>query len=324
VLAPGFRDVGSGAPKARQGRCESAGVFLPRQAFLSGATVGRMNSGVVLICSAPRDDVVDTVDSVQAFLPDWRVVVIDDGIPDLRGDGLPDAVTVLPPLNYPRNKFGGLWMKYCYGLNFILVNDPPLFILQLDADALVVSSGLGTEIERVFADPQVGLAGVHRIDPSGGRRDFSPIARAIAAETEGLRSWIRPLARGPLRRLLVDARRHGYETGEHALGGATVIRTKMLEDWARRGWLELKGLQTSHVPDDAILSLATRASGYTIAELGGRDGPFAVTWKGLPASPPELTASGALVVHSVRSWKDWTETEIRSFFRDRRRNVSAD
>ena len=38
-----------------------------------------MNSGVVLICSAPRDDVVDTVDSVQAFLPDWRVVVIDDG-----------------------------------------------------------------------------------------------------------------------------------------------------------------------------------------------------------------------------------------------------
>ena len=60
------------------------------------------------------------------------------------------------------------------------------------------------------------------------------------------------------------------------------------------------------------------------AELGGRDGPLAVTWRGLPASPPQLAASGAIAVHSVRSWKDWTESEIRSFFRDRRRTAQAD
>jgi hypothetical protein len=283
-----------------------------------------MSGGAVLICSAPRDDVVDTVDSVRTFLPDCRIVVIDDGIPDVRGNGLPGDVTVLPPLNYQRNTFGGLWMKYCYGLKFIMVNYPSDFILKLDADALVVAPGLGTEIERVFADPQVGLAGVYRIDPSGGRRDFSPIARAIAAETEGLRSWIRPIARGPLRSLLVEAQRHGYEAGEHALGAANVFRTKMLEDWARRGWLDLKGLRTSHVPEDALLSLTTRAAGFTIAELGGRGGPLAVTWKGLPASPPQLAASGALVVHSVRSWKEWTESEIRSFFRDRRQTAQAE
>jgi hypothetical protein len=98
----------------------------------------------------------------------------------------------------------------------------------------------------------------------------------------------------------------------------------MLEDWARRGWLELKGLRTSHVPEDVLLGLATRAAGFTIAELGGRDGPLAVTWRGLPASPPQLAASGAIAVHSVRSWKDWTESEIRSFFRDRRRTAQAD
>ncbi len=282
-----------------------------------------MSSGVVLISSAPRDDVVDTVDSVRTFLPEWPVVVIDDGLPDVRGSGLPDDVTVLPPLNYVRNTYGGLWMKYCYGLRFILVNHRSDFILKLDADALVVASGLETEITRVFADPQVGIAGVYRVDPSGGRRDFSPIERAIAAETEGLRSWIRPLARGPVRSLRAEARRHGYETGEHALGAAIVVRTKMLENWARRGWLELRGLGTSHVPEDGLLALTTRAAGFTIAEFGDHDGPFAVTWKGLPASPPELAVSGALVVHSVRSWKDWTEREIRSFFRDQRRIVRA-
>ncbi len=279
---------------------------------------------MVLISSAPRDNVVDTVDSVRTFMPEWRVVVIDDGVPDVRGDGLPDDVTVLPPLNYPRNTLGALWMKYCYGLKFILVNRPSDFILKLDADALVVASGLEAVIGRVFADPQVGLAGVYRIDPSGGRRDFSPIARAIGAEAKGLRSWVRPFARGPLRSLLVEARRNGYETGEHALGAANVIRTRMLEDWARRGWLSLKGLGTSHVPDDALLSLTTRAAGFTIAELGGRDGPFGVTWRGLPASPPELAASRAVIVHSVRSWEDWTEGEIRSFFKDRRQTVQAD
>ena len=115
---------------------------------------------------------VDTVDSVRTFLPELRaIVVIDDGLPDVRGSGLPDDVTLLPPLNYPRNTFGGLWMKDCYGLKFILVNHPSDFILKLDADALVVASGLEAEISRAFADPQVGVAGVYRIDPSGGRRD---------------------------------------------------------------------------------------------------------------------------------------------------------
>ena len=283
-----------------------------------------MRGGTVLFSSAPRDNVVDTVDSVRTFLPGWRVVVIDDGMPNLRGDGLPQEVTVLPPLNYPRNTVGGLWMKYCYGFKFILVNHPSDFILKLDADALVVGSGLEEEIERVFADPLVGVAGVYRLDPSGGQRDFSPIARAIGAESEGLRSWTRPLARGPLRSLLVEARRHGYEAGEHALGAANVLRTEMLGSWARRGWLDLRGLRTSHVPEDALLSLTTRAAGFTIAELGDRGGPFAATWKGLPASPPQLALSGAIVVHSVRSWQDWTESEIRSFFRERRRAVQAD
>ena len=101
---------------------------------------------MVLISSAPRDDVVDTVDSVRTFLPEWHIVVIDDGLPDVRGSGLPHDVTVLPPLNYPRNTLGGLWMKYCYGLRFVLVNYPCEFILKLDADALVVASGLETEI----------------------------------------------------------------------------------------------------------------------------------------------------------------------------------
>jgi hypothetical protein len=229
-----------------------------------------MIGGAVLICSAPRDDVVDTVDSVQTFLLDGRIVVIDDGVPDVRGNGHLGDVTVLPPLNYQRNTFGGLWMKYCYGLEFIIVSYPSNFILKLDADALVVAPGLGTEIERVFADPHVGLAGVYRIDPPGGRRDFSPIARAVAAETEGLRSWIRLIARGPLRSLLVEAQRHGYEAGEHALGAANVVRTKM------PGGLGSPWLVGFERPSDFAragrrpLSLTTRAAGFTNAELGGR------------------------------------------------------
>lgn len=276
---------------------------------------------MVLIPCAPRDNVVDTVDSVRTFLPDWRIIVLDDGIPDVRGDGLPADVIALPPLNYQRNAYGGLWLKLCYGFKFILLNYPSDFILRLDADALLIGRGLDADIDRVFTNPRVGAAGVYRVDPSGGLRDFSPPARAIAAETRGLRSWLRPLARSPLRALLTDAQRNGYEVGDHALGAVTVVRTKMVQGWARRGWLDLRGIGTSHVPEDSLLGLTTWASGFTIAELGGRDGPLAVTWLGLPASPPELAASGGKAVHSVRSWRNWDENDIRSFFRDQRRTA---
>jgi hypothetical protein len=62
------------------------------------------------------------------------------------------------------------------------------------------------------------------------------------------------------------------------------------------------------------MSLMTVASGYKIADFGGPEHPLAVKWNGLPAHPAELLAKGKLVTHSVRSWGDLTEREIRSIF----------
>ena len=75
--------------------------------------------------------------------------------------------------------------------------------------------------------------------------------------------------------------------------------------------------------DDHILALVTVAAGFRLADFGGPDSPVAVRMYSLPAHPAELLATGKMVVHSVRSWQDLTEPDIREFFAKSRQSGSA-
>jgi hypothetical protein len=65
--------------------------------------------------------------------------------------------------------------------------------------------------------------------------------------------------------------------------------------------------------------MLTVAAGYRIGDFSGPDDPMALKWIGLPAHPDELLARGKLVTHSVRSWQDLDQAQIRAIFAAARR-----
>lgn len=75
---------------------------------------------------------------------------------------------------------------------------------------------------------------------------------------------------------------------------------------------------TSNLCDDHIMPLLTVAGGYRIADFGGPADPLALRWRGLPAHPLDLLAAGKLATHSVRSWADLDEQQIRAIFAEAR------
>jgi hypothetical protein len=279
---------------------------------------------VVLIPTAPRDDVVDTVESVLAFTtPSTAIIVLDD----TKGQGadmnalarLSPTITVLPALAERPGVHGRLWLKLAAGYRFALERFSFDMLLRMDADALMIGAGLEDQARRRFADDATtGMLGSYRVGPDGGARDFSPAAGELAHEVGWLGLRHPPLRR-TLRMLLREAESHGYERGEHALGAAYLHHGEAIREIARRGWFDLPSLGASGLSEDHLMALITRAAGFRIADFGGPGDPMAVRWKGLPAAPEQIVASGALLTHSVRSFADLEEPAIRAYFAATRR-----
>jgi len=280
---------------------------------LQGPERATMSSkNVILIPAALRDNVSDTVDSVLHFEPKAEVIVIKDYEDNLKLDS---RVTVLPPLPWKRNAFGGLLQKKMWALEYILQNSTAEIILSLDADALLIKSGVFSKVSEVFKDARIGISGCARLTPSGTQRDFTAVGESIRSRG-GLRSIAHVKGRQFTHDLLMLAESTEYELGEHALGGAQFFSRKMVADWSSLGWLQDRGLSTLPIADDGSLGLMAYAAGYRIQDIGGPGGLLNVAWKGLPSSPEEIAASGAYITHSVRSYKNRNENEIRGFFRD--------
>ncbi len=269
----------------------------------------------VIVPAGPRDDVADTMASVIHYTgPSRVVVVVDDTSAAGRiGGPWPDTVTLTAPSGAPGAQ-GGLWVKLAAGYRWVLNRYEPHLILRLDADALVIGSGLESAAERAFAqNPAVGMLGSYRIGPDGGQREFSWASRRLRIETGPL-GLLHPRRFSTLRHCRQAARRHGYIDGESALGGAYIHRYAAVESINERGWFSQPWLASSKLGEDHIMALLTIAAGYRIGDFGGPADPLALTWRGLPAHPAELLEAGKLVTHSVRSWPGLTEQQIRTMF----------
>jgi len=276
----------------------------------------------VVIPAGPRDDVADTLASVlHHTAPPRLVVIVDDTGRDV-GTVLeatsPDVKVVRAP---PRaaGSHGGLWVKIAAGYRYALAAFDFDVLLRLDADALVIGDGIAESAARRFAaDPRLGLLGSYRRGPDGGTRDWSPAAAALRSECS-LRGLRRPRSRSVLRGLSAQATARGYVAGEHALGGAYLHSGVAVRAISGHGWLDLPALCRSKLGEDHLFALITVASGFDIGDFGGPDDPLAISWTGLPAAPADLLARGKLVTHSVRSWGDLGERDIRAFFAAERR-----
>jgi hypothetical protein len=277
----------------------------------------------VVIPAGPHDDVLDTLASVVHYSDVSRaIVVVDDGSQLCRGPGLlkdlPADVAIIKAPAGAVGGQGGLWVKLSAGYRWILERYEPQLILRLDADAVLLGSGLEAAAEKVFSDePGVGLLGSYRIGPDGKPRDFAPVARQLRGEI-GLRGTRHPRCRSILRMFFRLALVHGYVPGESVLGGAYIHSLEAARCLYNKGWLDQPQLAGSKLGEDHIMTMITKAAGYDVGDFGNPEGPMALRWRGLPADPHELLATGKLVTHSVRSWHQLTEQQIRDIFAEAR------
>ena len=277
----------------------------------------------VIIPAGPHDDALDTLASVVHYSDASRsIVVVNDGsrlghspepLQDLPGD----VAIIQAPVGAAGGQ-GGLWVKLSAGYRWVLERYEPQLILRLDADALLIGPGLEAAAEKAFGEnPGLGLLGSYRIGPDGKHREFAPVARQLRGEM-GLRGWRHPRCRSSLRSFFRLALAHGYVPGESVLGGAYIHSREAARCLYDKGWLDQPHLVRSNLGEDHIMTLLTKAAGYGVGDFGSPDDPMALKWRGLPADPHELLASGKLVTHSVRSWGQLNEQQIRSIFAEAR------
>lgn len=277
----------------------------------------------VVIPAGPHDNVLDTLASVVHYSDASRIiVVIDDGSqlsrnPERLKEFPADIAIIKAPIGAAGGQ-GGLWVKLSAGYRWILERYEPQLILRLDADAVLLGSGLEAAAEKLFSEvPELGLLGSYRIGPDGQRRDFAPVARQLRGEM-GLRGLRHPRCRWSLRSAFRLALAHGYVLGESVLGGAYIHSLEAARCLDEKGWLDQPQLAKSKLGEDHIMTMITKAAGYGVGDFGNPEGPMALKWRGLPADPHELLAAGKLVTHSVRSWQQLTEQQIRDIFADAR------
>jgi hypothetical protein len=277
--------------------------------------------GVVLPVG-PNDSeaAFDTLASALYYLDRSRIIVVVDDTGGAPGFGRrvselsPDIVVLPTPPRSPGG-LGGLWVKIAVGYQWLLQRYEPDIILRLDADALIIGSGIEECATREFdQDPKVGLLGSYRTDSSGTQRDWSWAAWRLNSEA-GPRGLRYPSRWQRLRELLALAKQHDYTDGEHVLGGSYIHSFRAADAIYARGWFDQPCFATSLLGEDHIMSLLAVAAGYRIADFGSPEDPLALKWRGLPAHPEELLANKKLVTHSVRSWENMTEDEIRGIFR---------
>ena len=273
----------------------------------------------VIVPAGPRDDLLDTLRSVVHYTHTSRVIVVIDDTSTLSRSiscvrDLSTDIAIIPAPSKAPGGQGGLWVKLAEGYRWILERYDPQVILRLDADALLIGYGLEAKAEQAFANsPTVGLMGSYRIGPDGGARDWSWAARQVHVEV-GFRGLFHPKRRSTLRSCRNLALRNGYVDGESALGGAYIHSFQAATEIYRRGWFSQPWLASSNLGEDHIMALLTIAAGYRIGDFGGPLDPLALKWHELPAHPADLVAAGKVVTHSVRSWADLSERQIREFF----------
>jgi hypothetical protein len=282
----------------------------------------------VVMPAGPHDDIADTLASVVQYTDPSRIIVVIDDTGSFAGttarahDLSGDIAVIAAPPGAPGG-YGGLWVKLAAGYTWVLDRFRPQIILRMDADALMLGGGIETAAEQAFArDGSIGMLGSYRIDPDGELRDFSPAARILRAE-EGLRGLVHPRCRSRVRHYARLARRNRYVPGEHALGAAYIHSFQAASRLHQAGWFREPRLAPASLGEDHLMALLTIAAGFRIGDFGGPADPLALRWRGLPAHPAELLARGKVITHSVRSWGDLTEGQIRSIFAEARATAGS-
>lgn len=303
-----------------------------------------LRSYVVAVAVGPGPKEVerlrDLADSIAFYEPDapGTIVLVDDHATPRHLDrelSLPASLRAVS-LHHPRH---GAPVKYRVGKGIVSAillalghaqreTDAGL-VLKLDTDSLVIGP-FRERLAAAFArDAELAVLGAHTLTPTGEARDWSHHVKRIEAVARPPIAWRHPLTslaarRAPTARmvaeLIAEAKTHGYDVGEHCMGGGYAVSRAFLDRAAARHLFDRPERWTAvDLPEDVVVSLHARALGMRLGNHVMPGETFGVRYIGLPMPPERLVASGYAVIHAVKNDKAISEEAIRAFFRERRR-----
>lgn len=269
---------------------------------------------------APREvaALADTLDSLAAYEPRARVVLIDDS-PKARtqlATAWPDVTVLRTPLWSRRvspDQFSAMVAGTIEGLR---ASDGE-FVVKMDTDALVI--GPFAERVREALTDGVGLVGAYDRSPGGAPRDWSgwvpKVRRArLPIRLSRVAPYLRVLSPG------VAAKGSGVVRaaslpGAHCLGGSYAVSRALID---RRDLLDWRPWINTRLSEDVVLGLLCQAAGLEMRGFVDPGEVFGVRWRGLPAPPDILLAQRYAIVHSLKN-DEIPESRLRAVFRAARR-----
>ncbi len=274
--------------------------------------------------------ILDTISSIKYYVHSpYKIILTDDSQNIAVGKTImeqyPDVIILKNDKNY--GKLLGLYMTLCNAYRYALDKFDFHALMRLDTDALIIGHSPELQIIEFFKkNPTVGLAGRHvkglrspddfgNVWENGGRGLYVAIANMFPGY------YLRhPFIYWKVRKLLFKAINQGYEIGELIFGGAYAFSRIGLEKLRENELLPVKNVLGAGLEEDHFFTMLIGSVGLEFGDLAGGEGPFACTWKGLPASPETLHQANKKIIHSTRFWQAIKEEEIREFFRDKRQS----
>jgi hypothetical protein len=261
---------------------------------------------------------VDTVRSAIHYGGEGSKIIIQDNSHPLNtGKKIQEMFPQVDMVRSPRNYglYGGLYKAESIALQHAYERYEFEALLRMDTDALLIGHGLADDaIAKIKATPNAGILGMYFMSGEG-----IAWAREQLLAMTNIAGYVKdPRRCAFLRQLIYKAERNGWQLGQHILGGALIMTPAYVERINKAGLLHREELRRAKLQNDHTYSLLCRSVALDLVDFNVPNGPMAITWRGLPASPQDLLEQGAKVAHSTRFWKNMDEAQVRTFFRARR------
>jgi hypothetical protein len=199
------------------------------------------------------------------------------------------------------------------------------FVLRMDTDALAIGRFRDAILALQAQHPEAGLLGTlgctcrreawyYGCEKTATSDVFAALKKVPVADPAFAR--IREHAR-----LAVE---NGYAGKEYCQGGAYALSFTMLTRLSAMGCLERpEDWLPLSVPEDVMMGMYARTVGLRSVDCSLPGQPFGNHFSGLAYSPGELVERGHAIVHSVKGDLEYPESDIRRYFRMRRRAIGA-